>query len=107
REFDFFTVDATGANDEKLAALSKHNFSHMRGVSLLNCPAVTDAGIRHLTNFSTLQWVQLEGTSITDKGLEILADHMQLTGVNAANCPNITTNGLDKLARSAHLTEVL
>src|SRR5947209_19965079 len=26
-EFDFFTVDATGANDEKLAALSKHNFS--------------------------------------------------------------------------------
>ena len=58
-----------GANDEKLLALSKLTFTNLQGISLLDCPKVTDAGVRAIASFSSLGWLKLEGTAVTDAGL--------------------------------------
>jgi len=105
KDADFYTLDGNGANDEKLRELSKLNFSKLEGISLLKCPAVTDEGIRHLTNIRSLKHIQFEGTSITDEALEIIASKMRLTGVNVSNCPKVTMQGLLKLASSETLKE--
>lgn len=103
KDVDFHTLDGTGANDTKLRELSKLKFDKLEGISLLNCPAVTDEGIRHLTKIPSLKHLQLEGTSITDDALEIMATNMNLTGVNVANCPKLTMQGLLKIAPSETL----
>ena len=102
-DVDFFSLDGTGANDDKLSALSKLNFSKLEGVSLLNCPAVTDEGIRHLAKIPSLKHLQLEGISITDAALGIMATNMSLTGVNVANIPKVTMQGLLKIGSSETL----
>lgn len=104
RDISFFTIDGTGANDEKLRVLSKVKFNNLQGITLLNCPRVTDDGIRYLSQIPSLRWLGLEGTSITDESLEIMSKDMNLTGVNVANCSNVTLNGLVNLARSETLT---
>ncbi len=103
KDVSFFTTDGTGANDEKLRALSKVRFTNLQGVLLLNCPKVTDEGIRHLSQIASLKWLGLEGTSITDESLEIMSKNMKLTGVNVANCSSLTVIGLLKLAESETL----
>ena len=104
KDVSLFTTDGTGANDQKLEALSKLGFDKLRGVTLLNCPAITDVGIRHLSRIKSLKWLGLEGTSITGEALEIISKDMKLTSVNVANCSYVTLNGLMKLARSETLT---
>ena len=103
KDVDFYTLDGTGANDDKLRELSKLKLDNLEGISLLNCPVVTDGGIRHLSRIPSLKHMQLEGTSITDEALEIMASDMSLTGVNVANCPKITKQGLLKIAASTTL----
>ena len=50
--------------------------------------------------------MQLEGTSITDEGLEILGRMPRLRGVNVANCTNVTANGLLKLVQSDTIEDI-
>jgi hypothetical protein len=104
KDIDFFTLDGSGATDAKLEALSRVKFDRLEQVSLLNCPAVSDVGIQHLSNIKSIRGMQLEGTSITDKGLEIMASEMSLTGVNVANCSNVTIRGISVLIESKSLT---
>jgi hypothetical protein len=106
RDVDFFTMDGTGADDARLEALANLNWKKLKQVCLLNCPSVTDEGIRHLSRLSSLEGFQLEGTSITDESLEILASNVNLKGINIANCPKITREGLLRLADHEGLEEL-
>lgn len=99
KDVDFFTMDGTGAHDEKLEAFSKLKLDRLEQICLLNCPAVSDVGIRHLTNFGSLRGLSLEGTAITDDACELLTSTMRLDGVNVANCSRISLKGLLSLAR--------
>lgn len=104
KDVSYFTTDGTGGSDDKLHALSKVRLENLKGVTLLNCPRVTDEGIRHLAQIPSLKWLGLEGTSITDAALATMVNDMKLTSVNVANCSNLTISGLTKLARSETLT---
>lgn len=103
---DFYAIDGTGGNDEKLEALARLNFRSLYDIGLLNCPFVTDAGILSLSSIGTLKYLQLEGTSITDSAAKVIADNMGLLGVNVANCELISINGLRSLSRSESLIEL-
>lgn len=105
KDVDFFTLNGTGADDAKLEALSKVKLETLEGVSLLNCPMVSDDGFRHLATIPSLKWVGMEGTSITDESLAVMASKMKLTGVNVSNCSKVTKNGLLILAASSTLKE--
>jgi len=90
-----------GANDEKLKALANLNLTNLINITLLNCSSVTDEGIRALFTVRSVKQLQLEGTSITDKGCEIMAAQLEVnSGVNVSNCPRITLKGLKALAAS-------
>lgn len=106
KDVDFFTMDGTGANDAKLKAFSELEWPELKEVCLLNCPAVTDAGIRQLSKIPSIQGIQLEGTSISDESLVILTKSVNLKGINVANCPNVTVKGLFVLAEFENLEEL-
>jgi hypothetical protein len=95
-----------GANDDKLRELSKLTFTNLQGISLLDCPEVTDIGVRAITNFPSLRWIKLEGTAVTDAGLEVIATRMNLAGINAASCKGVTRNGIQSLALCRSLKEL-
>jgi len=106
KQIKFYHPKGTGASDEKLQALARLNFRRLKDINLLNCPAVTDKGLIALANISSLQLLQLEGTSITDASLEILAGKLALKGINVANCQGVTFRGLSPLAASETLQEL-
>jgi hypothetical protein len=95
-----------GANDEKLRELSKLAFTNLHEIFLLDCPDVTDEGIRAITRFLSLRELGLEGTSITDAGLETIAKKMNVTAVNVSNCKGITRGGVQHLAGCRSLREI-
>ena len=105
KRVQFTTKEGTGANDDKLFALSQVGLTNLFDVNLLNCPQVTDRGIEHLARLPALRYLQLEGTSIADAGCNILAMKRSVTGVNVANCRNVTLKGLIDLAHSQTLDE--
>lgn len=100
----FYKEHSEGATDAKLKALASIDFPALKGIDLLRCSAVTDAGIRDLARFRTLEWLQLEGTSVTDASLDVLSS-MHLRGLNVA-FTRITLNGLKKLAVAGGLREL-
>jgi hypothetical protein len=105
KRVDFHTQDGVGADDQKLLTLSRIGFTNLFDIDLLNCPRVTDAGISHLVQLPALRYLQLEGTSISDPGCKVLAMKQSVTGVNVANCTNVTLSGLTELAHSQTLDE--
>ena len=106
KDVDFFTMDGTGANDAKLKAFAEMKWLKLKAVCLLNCPAVTDAGIIELAKISSLQSFQLEGTSISDESLTILTKSVDLKGINVANCPKVSIKGLFSLVEYENLEEL-
>lgn len=106
KRVSFHTREGTGADDQKLLALSRVGFTNLFDVDLLHCPRVTDGGIGYLAQLPALRYLQLEGTSISDSGCGILAKKPSVTGVNVAYCTNVTTSGLIQLAHSPTLDEL-
>lgn len=100
RRLVFFNPEGTGADDERLKAVSKLNFPKLMDVSLRNCPAVTDEGVASILTFQSLELLQLEGTSTTDAVLLKMVTHPKLRGVNVAGCPNVTFTGVSNLSRT-------
>ena len=105
KRVNFHTQEGTGADDQKLLALSRIGLTNLFDVNLLNCPQVTDQGIKYLAQLPALRYLQLEGTSIADVGCKILGGKSSVTGVNVANCKNVTLSGLTELAHSQTLDE--
>lgn len=106
RQISLYSADRTLATDEKLKSLARLNLTNLADITLLNCRRITDEGILALSTIRSLKSVQLEGTSISDKGLGVLATNTHVSGVNVANCNGVTLNGLQSLATSEFLEDV-
>jgi len=102
---DFYATDGLGATDVKLHALANAGTGNVKGIVLLNCASVTDNGVEALARARSLQWLQLEGTSISDESLEVIASQMNLTGLNVART-KVTLNGVETLGKAASLREL-
>ncbi len=80
--------------------------TNLQLILLLDCPDVTDQGISTLANIHSLKGLGLEGTSITDAGVDVMAARMKLTSVNVASCGGVTQNGIRALARCPSLKKL-
>jgi hypothetical protein len=100
QRIDLYDPSTSTASDDKLRAIADLQFTNVVDICLLNGRLVTDDGIRALSRIASLKMLQLEGTSITDAGCEVIAAQMKLTGVNVANCSKVTLKGLQRLAVS-------
>jgi hypothetical protein len=104
KHLNLFSNDGKAATDEKLSALADLTFTNLRDLCLLNGPLVTDNGIRSLSRIQSLTELQLEGTSISDVGCEIVASKMKVKGVNVANCKKVSLAGVRTLATAETIT---
>jgi internalin A len=77
--------------DRALKELGQQN--HLRRLTLIECPQVTDAGLRHLVQASGLEELSLYQVEITDKGLKYLKALKQLRRLVLEDVP-ITGSGL-------------
>ncbi len=67
---------------------------------------VTDAGLLSLTTVSSLEYLQLEGTAITDASLYGIRSNLWIKGLNVANCDKVTFNGLSVVLELPSLEEI-
>lgn len=88
-----------------MRALATLTLPSLEGVVLLDCPSVTDEGIAERVKFRSLRWLQLEGTSVTDRSLRTLSTAPQLNGLNVART-QVTLDGLTNLVRATSLREL-
>ncbi len=95
------------ATDEKLEALARASLTNLACVTVnWGGKLVTDRGIEALTTLPSLTSLGLEGSRITDAGMEMIATRLRPKSVNAANCPNLTAKGLMKLAQAETLEDI-
>jgi hypothetical protein len=106
RQISLYSADRTLATDEKLKALALLNLTNLADITLLNGRHITDEGILSLSTIRSLKSLQLEGTSISDKALDILATKTHISGVNVANCNAVTLKGLQALTTSESLEDI-
>lgn len=94
------------ATDEKMEALASVPLPSLYCASLNGSSHITDRGIAALARIRSIHSLGLEGASITDAGLEIIATRMQPDGVNVTSCSNITIRGLLTLVQTDTLRDI-
>lgn len=98
---------ALAVTDEHIMALANLKLPKLRQISLADCREVTDHGIGTLRKLTSIEGLQLSGTSITDDGLKILATELpDLKDINVAKCRAITATGLSTIRESKSLRSV-
>ncbi|MEO7676527.1 MAG: hypothetical protein ABIV39_07185 [Verrucomicrobiota bacterium] len=88
------------ATDEKMEALANVGLTNLRSASLNGSSYISDRGIEALAQIRFMDSLGLEGTAITDRGVDLIAKRMHPRGVNVAACTKVTVDGLLKLAQS-------
>jgi hypothetical protein len=91
REVQFWYRTAT---DEKMEALARVGFTNLSCATMNGSSHITDRSVEALARIPSMHSLGLEGASITDAGLKLIAARMQPWGINVASCSNITADGL-------------
>src|SRR5205823_7666893 len=98
---------ASRITDDHIVAFSRLKQPRLRQVSLAHCGRVTDRGLQALTNLPSVQGIQLIGTSITDRGMQILATGFpNLRGINVEGCRLLSEGGFLALTNSRTIIDV-
>ena len=92
------TVDANLAPLERLP--------YVESLSLYKGLQITDAGLKHLEHLTRMRVLHLEGTAITDDGLQRLRAMSQLEELSISDCPRISGRGLEVLRQFAGLRKL-
>ena len=90
--------------DDLLEDLS-HRAQTLTGLGLSGCRQISDAGVRHLARMTSLQHLDLTGTSISDAGLQVLRDLPALRTLSLA-WNLVTEAGVGVLAHCDELEHV-
>jgi len=97
------TLDLSGnptLTDEDLQQIVLDN-PKLRGLDLMNCPMITDRGLRHLGKLPLVK-LNLFGCRMSDVGISYL-NAKTLRSLNLGNCPNIIGPGLKCLENLEYL----
>jgi Leucine-rich repeat (LRR) protein len=85
-----------------LALRYLEQFPDLTSLHIMNCPVVTDAGLRHLKSLKKLRRLDLRGSSITDSGLAELSGLSELREL-ALSRTSVSDAGLEHLEGLAKL----
>ena len=97
-------IDAEGQmTDAMLEDVSR--IEHITALKLNGSRSVTDAGVRHLSRLPRLRHLDLSGTGITDRGLEVLRSLPELETVSLA-WTKVTDAGVAHLSGCERLGDV-
>ncbi|XP_047334764.1 F-box/LRR-repeat protein 17-like [Impatiens glandulifera] len=91
-------------------ALAASNLRELQMLALIHGSEITDASVAAIaTNYSNLELLDLSGSSITDNGIGIICNVLpdKLRRFLLAQCPNITSNGIQFATTQLPLLEVM
>lgn len=96
RQNNFTSLELRGeeVDDEVLAHL--HGHKHLKELHIVAAGKVTNAGLTYLENLQNLEWLNLDGVAINDKGLFFLQQMSRLKGLQLTNA-FLTGCGLEHL----------
>jgi hypothetical protein len=104
KERDVAGIDVGGQmTDAMLEDVSR--IEHITALKLGGSRGVTEAGMRHLSRLARLRYLDLSGTGITDRGLEVLRALPELETVSLA-WTRVTDIGVAHLSRCERLSNV-
>lgn len=106
RQVRFDEPDGEGIDNARLIVFSGLPFSALKDICLRGCTLIGDEGIRLLSAFNSLCYLQLEATSITDAGAKKIAAITGLRGINVNRCRGLSILGLRALVASDSLEEI-
>jgi len=78
-------------------------FPALRTLQLRRCPWLTDADLPALLRLASLESLMISEASITDAGLDILAQCTNLTQLGIDRCDGVTDAGVRRLAATGRL----
>ena len=99
-----FTRDS--GTDKRLCAIAQTMLTNLNCVDCSDSPKVTDNGVDCLSGITSLRWLYLDHSAVTDHACDIIATKMRLTRCSLVCCANITLQGLLTLAKSETLIEM-
>jgi hypothetical protein len=77
-------------------------FPKLTSLHILNCPGVTDAGLRNVKSLKNLRRLDLRNTAITDKGLANLSGLTELRELSLSGT-SVSESGLPHLEKLTNL----
>jgi hypothetical protein len=92
------------AKNDQLALLK--GLAGLRALDLSACHEVTDAGIAHLRELTSLRKLTIYGSQMTGAGLSALAPLTNLQEIYLLGCDNVTDDGMAHLARITSLRKL-
>jgi hypothetical protein len=82
-------------------ASSLRRFPHLRAVVHNGSSALTDQGVAHLADISSLELLDLEwSTAISDESLKVLQRLTALRWIDLSFCHQLTRSAIDGLSRA-------
>ncbi len=97
---DLVDLTVSGAQWTNESVFAAAAFPNLERLAFEGCSKIDDAAISHLrtdVQSTSLGYLDLSGSSITDDGLKQLAEMERLRGISLAGCKNITAEGLREL----------
>jgi ankyrin repeat protein len=105
REHRIQGLDANGQmTDAILERISR--VDHVTSLDLSNSRKVTDSGLQYLARMPQLQNLDLSGSSITDRGLDVLRELPELRTFRLVHQHGVTDSGVANLSRCENLALV-
>lgn len=99
---DFYDPNGSGADDQKLEAFSQLDFPRLSHVQVTSGRDVTDEGVRFLSRLR-FKALDLSGSSISDRSLELLASIDLLRSLGVVDCQNVSWNGILGYVSASHV----
>ncbi len=81
-DIEYLSLRHTQANNDTLCCVAE--LANIRFLLLEDCARITDEGVRHLSNCSDLEYLNLSGTQVTDDSFQVIAKLPRLTEVDVS-----------------------
>ena len=93
--------------DISLNNLGDKNWDNLLWLMLFECPLITDAGIPHIANMESLEWLSFAyNTQLTGESLDSLSELPNLYSIDLRGCSGITNDGIEAI-KQLHNIKVL
>lgn len=96
RRVNYTSLELNGdsVNDDTMALLFRHK--QLKELHIVGARQVTNVGLTYIENLRNLEWLNLDGVAITDRGLFFLQQMTRLRGLQLTNA-FLTGCGLEHL----------
>ena len=84
--------------DNALMSIGDKDWANLSWLMLFECPLITDAGIPHIANIETMEWLSFAyNTQLTGETLNSLSKLPNLYSIDLRGCTGLTNDGIEAI----------